>query len=106
MTTLVPLFYLVAAVCFILALKGLASPATSRRGNLLGILGMSIAVIATLLMPSIHHHIYLLGLMLAGGIIGTFIALKINMTAIPQLVAAFHSLVGMAAVLVAYCAFL
>lgn len=101
MTTLVPLFYLVAAICFILALKGLASPTTSRRGNLLGILGMSIAVIATLLMPSTHHHLLLLGLMLAGGLIGTFIALTINMTAIPQMVAAFHSLVGMAAVLVA-----
>lgn len=106
MTNLVPLFYLVAAVCFILALKGLASPATSRRGNLFGVVGMAIAVIATLLMPSTHHHWYLVGLMAAGGLVGTFIALKINMTAIPQLVAAFHSLVGMAAVLVAFCAFL
>jgi len=106
MTTLVPLFYLLAAICFILALKGLASPATSRRGNLLGVLGMIIAVGSTLMMPSINHHFYLLALMLAGGLVGTIIALKINMTAIPQLVAAFHSLVGMAAVLVAYCAFL
>lgn len=105
MTTLVPLFYLLAAVCFILALKGLASPATSRRGNLLGILGMVIAVGSTLLMPTTHHHLLLIGLIIAGGIVGTFIALKINMTAIPQLVAAFHSLVGMGAVLVAFCAF-
>lgn len=106
MMTWVPLFYLIAAVCFILALKGLASPATSRRGNLFGIVGMSIAVIATLLMPTTHHPLYLISLMIAGGVVGTIIALKINMTAIPQLVAAFHSLVGMAAVLVAFCAFL
>ncbi|KTD47735.1 NAD(P)(+) transhydrogenase (Re/Si-specific) subunit beta [Legionella quateirensis] len=106
MNSIVPLFYLLAAVCFILALKGLASPATSRRGNLLGILGMTLAVGSTLMMPTIFHHYILIGLIVAGGIIGTFIALKINMTAIPQLVAAFHSLVGMAAVLVAFCAFL
>ncbi|MDR3443219.1 MAG: NAD(P)(+) transhydrogenase (Re/Si-specific) subunit beta [Legionella sp.] len=106
MTNLVPLFYLLSAVCFILALKGLASPATSRRGNLLGIAGMILAVGSTLMMPTTHHHVLLLGLILSGGLIGTYIALKINMTAIPQLVAAFHSLVGMAAVLVAFCAFL
>ena len=106
MNTIVPLFYLLAAICFILALKGLASPATSRRGNLLGILGMVLAVGSTLMMPNIHHHIYLIILIAAGGIVGTFIALTINMTAIPQLVAAFHSLVGMGAVLVAFCAFL
>lgn len=106
MNSIVPLFYLVAAVCFILALKGLASPATSRRGNLLGIVGMIVAVGSTLLMPTTFHHTYLICLIIAGGIVGTFIALKINMTAIPQLVAAFHSLVGMGAVLVAFCAFL
>lgn len=106
MTNLVPLFYLLAAVCFILALKGLASPASARRGNLLGISGMILAVGSTLMMPTTHHHLLLICLILSGGMIGTFIALKINMTAIPQLVAAFHSLVGMAAVLVAFCAFL
>ena len=106
MNTLVPLFYLLAAICFIIALKGLASPATSRQGNRLGIVGMILAVGSTMMMPSTHHHFLLLGLIAAGGLVGTFIALKINMTAIPQLVAAFHSLVGMAAVLVAFCAFL
>lgn len=106
MTTLVPLFYLLAAICFILALKGLASPASSRRGNLLGVLGMTLAVGSTLMMPSTNHQMLLISLMVAGGIVGTVIALKINMTAIPQLVAAFHSLVGMGAVLVAFCAFL
>lgn len=106
MTSLFPFLYLVAAICFILALKGLASPATSRRGNLLGILGMAIAIGSTLMMPSVHHHWLLISLIIAGGIIGTIIALKINMTAIPQLVAGFHSLVGLAAVLVAFCAYL
>ena len=106
METLVSFFYLIAAVCFILALKGLASPASSRKGNALGVLGMVIAITATLLMPGMHHHILLLSLILSGGAIGTFVALKINMTAIPQLVAGFHSLVGLAAVLVAFCAFL
>ncbi|MCW8450294.1 NAD(P)(+) transhydrogenase (Re/Si-specific) subunit beta [Legionella quinlivanii] len=106
MTTMISFFYLIAAVCFILALKGLASPSTSRRGNLLGIFGMALAIGATLMMPVINHHLLLIGLIIAGGIVGTFIALKINMTAIPQLVAGFHSLVGLAAVLVAFCAFL
>lgn len=106
MTTFVSFFYLIAAVCFILALKGLASPSSARRGNSLGIFGMTIAIGATLLIPSMHNHILLIVLILAGGGIGTLIALKINMTAIPQLVAGFHSLVGMAAVLVAFCAFL
>ncbi|WP_133127189.1 NAD(P)(+) transhydrogenase (Re/Si-specific) subunit beta [Legionella nagasakiensis] len=106
MTTLISFLYLLAAICFILALKGLASPATARRGNWLGIFGMAIAVGSTMMMPFIHHHLLLLVLILAGGSVGTFIALKINMTAIPQLVAGFHSLVGMAAVLVAFCAFL
>lgn len=106
MTALVSFFYLIAAVCFILALKGLASPATSRRGNGLGIFGMTIAVAATLLMPGIGNHFLLLALILGGGALGTVIALKINMTAIPQLVAGFHSLVGLAAMLVAFCAFL
>lgn len=106
MTSLFPFLYLVAAVCFIMALKGLASPASSRRGNMLGILGMIIAIGSTLIMPSVNHHLLLIGLIIAGGIVGTIIALKINMTAIPQLVAGFHSLVGLAAVLVAFCAFL
>nr|HAT8714011.1 NAD synthetase [Legionella jordanis] len=106
MTSLFPFLYLIAAVCFILALKGLASPATARRGNLLGIFGMFLAVASTLMMPSTHHHLLLIALIIAGGIVGTIIALKINMTALPQLVAGFHSLVGLAAVLVAFCAYL
>ena len=106
MTSLIPFFYLIAAICFILALKGLASPSTSRRGNFFGVCGMTLAIASTLMMPSINHHWLLIGLILAGGAVGTLIALKISMTAIPQLVAGFHSLVGLAAVLVAFCAFL
>jgi len=106
MTSLIPYAYLAAAVCFILALKGLASPASARRGNLLGMIGMALAVVSTVMMPSVSHHLLLVALFATGAIIGTFIALTINMTAIPQLVAAFHSLVGLAAVLIAWCAFL
>ncbi|MDI1351425.1 MAG: NAD(P)(+) transhydrogenase (Re/Si-specific) subunit beta [bacterium] len=106
MNATVPLFYLLAAVCFILALKGLASPATARKGNLFGITGMLLAVGATLLTPTLFNHLLLISLIIAGGLIGTVIALRINMTAIPQLMASFHSLVGMGAVLVAFCAFL
>lgn len=106
MSTIAPYIYLVAAVFFILALKGLASPVTARKGNILGMLGMALAICATFMMPKLHHHIPMFLLIVLGGSIGTFIALRINMTAIPQLVAGFHSLVGLAAVLVAYCAFL
>ena len=106
MTTLIALSYLIAAICFILALKGLASPQSARRGNLFGMVGMAIAILSTLAIPTIHHVFLLLILITAGGIVGTLIALRINMTAIPQLVASFHSLVGLAAILVASCAFI
>jgi NAD(P) transhydrogenase subunit beta len=106
MMTLVAFCYLFSAVCFILALKGLASPASARKGNLLGILGMTVAIIATLALPNMNQHLIIVALIIVGGTIGTLIALKINMTAIPQLVAGFHSLVGLAAVLVAFCSFL
>lgn len=106
MTTSIAFIYLIAAVCFILGLKGLASPASARRGNWLSILGMLLAVGSTLALPLMHQHLLILSLILAGGLIGGFIALKIPMTAVPQLVAGFHSLVGLAAVLVAFCAFL
>jgi NAD(P) transhydrogenase subunit beta len=98
--------YLIAGVCFILALRGLSSPESSRRGNYTGMIGMAIAVVTTL----VTHHIASLpeiaGAMILGGGIGLVTARKIQMTAMPQLVAAFHSLVGMAAVLVGAAAFL
>ena len=99
------LAYLVAAVCFILALKGLSSPTSSRRGNMIGIAGMAIAVATTVADPSVVSYGWIVGGLALGGAIGVVIALKIQMTAMPQLVAAFHSLVGMAAVLVAAAAF-
>ena len=102
------IFYLISGVLFILALRGLSSPETSRRGNFFGILGMAIAIIVTFL--SIENFssgfIYVLILLLIGGSVGAFIAFKIPMTAMPELVAGFHSLVGLAAVFVAISAFL
>ncbi|MBL41537.1 MAG: NAD synthetase [Rhodospirillaceae bacterium] len=96
--------YLISGVCFIMALRGLSSPISARRGNLFGIIGMLIAVITTLFNPGIlSFELIIIGLLI-GAIIGTTIARKIQMTAMPQLVAAFHSLVGLAAVLVAAAA--
>ncbi len=97
--------YLVAAVLFILALRGLSSPESSRRGNTLGMIGMAIAIITTMLSPEITSYGWIFSALAIGAVIGIFIARKIAMTAMPQLVAAFHSLVGMAAVLVAGAAF-
>ncbi|AOH86266.1 NAD synthetase [Sphingomonas panacis] len=124
------LAYLVAGVCFILALRGLSSPATSQRGNRMGIIGMTIAVVTTLLThvprltvfvhanlmdgtigsaPFLPDYVTIAEILAAIGIgaaIGLLTARKIAMTDMPQLVAAFHSLVGLAAVLVAAAAFL
>ena len=105
---LLAIFYLISGVLFILALRGLSSPETSRRGNFYGIIGMAIAIGVTIL--SIGNFstgfIFLLVFLLIGGSIGAFIAFKIPMTAMPELVAGFHSLVGLAAVFVAISAFL
>ena len=100
------LFYLISSVLFILALKGLSSPESSRRGNMFGILGMLIAIITLVVQPNSSNFTFLFSAILLGGFIGSLLGLKIKMTAMPQLVAAFHSLVGMAAVLVAAGAFL
>ncbi len=104
---IVALLYLVSGVLFILALRGLSSPETSRLGNIYGMVGMAIAVVTTLAShrPSgfVAWMLVVLGLALGGGA-GTVIARQVQMTAMPQLVAAFHSLVGMAAVLVAAAA--
>ena len=105
---LLALFYLISGVLFILALRGLSSPETSRQGNLFGIIGMAIAVSVTIVSVGNFStgFLYLLILLLLGGSIGAFIAFKIPMTAMPELVAGFHSLVGLAAVFVAISAFL
>ena len=102
------IFYLISGVLFILALKGLSSPKTSRQGNVFGIIGMIIAIVVTILSVGNFSTglIYVLMFLLLGGAIGAFIAFKIPMTAMPELVAGFHSLVGLAAVFVAISAFL
>jgi NAD(P) transhydrogenase subunit beta len=102
----VALAYLIAGVCFIIALRGLSSPASSRRGNRFGMIGMTIAVVTTLVTHDIASITEIVIAIAIGGVIGFVIARKIEMTAMPQLVAAFHSLVGMAAVLVAAGAFM
>ncbi len=100
------LLYLISAVCFILSLRGLSSPKTAIRGNILGICGMVIAVAATLFSPSVSSYGFIIAAIVAGAAIGLLIARRIAMTALPQLVAAFHSLVGLAAVFVAWASFL
>lgn len=96
--------YLVASVCFIMSLRGLSSAQTSRQGNWYGIVGMVIAIVTTLFSPHIHDYGLIVGGLVVGGLVGTLIARKIQMTALPQLVAAFHSLVGLSAVCVAAAA--
>ena len=93
--------YLVASVLFILALRGLSSPESSRRGNMFGMIGMAIAVLTTIASPGVLSYEWVIGALLIGGTIGTVVARKIEMTAMPQLVAFFHSLVGLSAVMVA-----
>src|SRR5690349_17881688 len=100
------LWYLVAAVSFILALKGLSSPPTARRGNLYGMIGMAIAVLVTLALVYSHSKqvLPILGGMAVGGVIGAIVARRVQMTQMPELVAAMHSLVGLAAVFIAIAA--
>ena len=102
---IVAILYLVSALLFILALRGLSHPDSSRLGNIFGIVGMVIAIFTTLMVQSVFSYFEIGIAILIGGAIGTFIALRIEMTALPQLVAAFHSLVGLAAVFVAAAAF-
>ncbi|SJZ40132.1 NAD(P) transhydrogenase subunit beta [Enhydrobacter aerosaccus] len=97
--------YLISAICFIMALRGLSSPTTSRAGNLYGIVGMVVAIGVTVLSPGIVSPWLILAGLVVGGTVGTIVAMRIQMTALPQLVAAFHSLVGLAAVFVAAAAF-
>ncbi|MEO0393496.1 MAG: NAD(P)(+) transhydrogenase (Re/Si-specific) subunit beta [Pseudomonadota bacterium] len=97
--------YIVASILFILSIRGLSHPETARRGNQFGIAGMVVAIVTTLMLPSVMSYwMIILGIAI-GGSIGFVIAKKIDMTALPQLVAGFHSLVGLAAVLVAMAAF-
>ena len=102
---LTALAYLIASVLFVMALRGLSSPESARSGNIYGMIGMAIAVVATVINPDVVSYEWILGAMVVGGAIGAIIARRIAMTDMPQLVAAFHSLVGLAAVLVAAAAF-
>jgi len=102
----IALWYLVASICFIFALKGLSHPTTARRGNTFGIIGMAIAVVVTLaLVYSTTRNVAMILVGIAiGGIVGAVVAKRVQMTQMPELVAAMHSLVGLAAVLIAIAA--
>src|SRR3982751_2085438 len=98
------ILYLVAGVLFILALRGLSSPASSRQGNIFGMVGMAIAIVTTLLVANVTDWVswaLIIGGLAIGGAVGAVLARRVKMTDMPQLVAAFHSLVGLAAVFVA-----
>ena len=92
--------YLIASALCILAIRGLASPRTAHSGNILGMVGMSVAVIATLSLPAITDIRWILAAVAAGALIGIFSALKVKMTALPQMIAAFNGLGGLAAVFI------
>jgi len=106
-TNLAASLYLISGILFILALRGLSSPETSRRGNLFGILGMALAITVTFLFVDILFSglLFIICALAIGGSIGSIIAYRVSMTAMPQLIAGFHSFVGLAAVLVALSAF-
>src|SRR5688572_1122161 len=95
--TLTAFLYLLASICFIMSLRGLSSPETSRGGLMYGVGGMVIAILTTVALPIVQNYWWIIGGIAAGGLVGTVIAKRIQMTALPQLVAAFHSLVGLAA---------
>ena len=99
--------YIGATVLFILTLGGLSNQESARKGNMYGILGMSIAIVATLLSPLVtENFLLILVLMITGGSIGIYLAKNVQMTEMPELLAILHSLVGLAAVLVGYVNFL
>ena len=83
------LSYLLASILFVFSIRGLASPETARRGNVLGMIGMGIAILATLLSPAVEEIWWVLGAIALGGIIGVYSALKVKMTSLPQMIAAF-----------------
>jgi NAD(P) transhydrogenase subunit beta len=95
MSNLTSIAYLVSSILFILSLRGLSHPTTARRGNFYGIVGMAIAIITTVSSPGVLSYKEIAIAFVIGGLIGSVIAVRIQMTALPQLVAAFHSLVGL-----------
>src|SRR6478736_1099958 len=102
--SLLTVSYLAATILFILSLGGLSSPESSRRGNLYGMVGMAIAVLATVLGPQVEPRgiAWIIGAMVVGGTIGLYAARVVKMTQMPELVALMHSLVGLAAMLVGF----
>jgi NAD(P) transhydrogenase subunit beta len=104
--SLITVSYLAAAVLFILALGGLSTNDTARRGNLFGIIGMAIALVVTIAAFVTRHYELLIALMVAGGVIGFILSRRVQMTQMPELVAILHSLVGLAAVLIGIANFL
>ncbi|CAG7855989.1 NAD(P) transhydrogenase subunit beta [biofilm metagenome] len=104
--SLVTMAYIIATILFILSLSGLSNQETSRKGNYFGMLGMAIAIIATIMSGMVNSYAVLVVALLIGGAIGTKAALKVEMTQMPELVAIMHSLVGMAAVLVGFANFM
>lgn len=98
--------YLISAICFIYTLKGLSSHKESSLGNYIGMAGMALAIFASISSPSFHNKWLIISTIAVGGGLGVYIALNIKMTSMPQLVAGFHSLVGLAAVFIVYAAYL
>ena len=98
--------YIASAILFILSLSGLSNQETSKRGNWYGIIGMGIAIVATILNPNVDSYGWLIVAVVIGGAIGAQLAAKVEMTQMPELVAILHSFVGMAAVLVGYASYL
>jgi hypothetical protein len=94
--------YVISAVLFVLALRGLSSQETARRGNIYGIIGMAIAIGATLSWPHSHFHPLLIGSIIIAAVVGATMALRVGMTQMPEMVALLHSFVGLAAVLVGF----
>jgi NAD(P) transhydrogenase subunit beta len=102
---LVTVSYIASTILFILSLGGLSNPETARRGNFYGMVGMAIAIIATVLSPKVSSYVPLIISMLIGGSIGLYAAFKVQMTEMPELVALMHSLVGLAAVLIGFASY-
>src|ERR1700752_233236 len=106
--TLTTVSYIGATILFILSLGGLSNPETSRRGNLYGVIGMTIAVLATVFGPQVTSggYVWIIAALAVGAAIGVYAARVVKMTQMPELVALMHSLVGLAAMLVGYANFI
>src|SRR5271165_1663429 len=105
-TDLFAAIYLVATLLFVFGLKGLSSPKTALRGNTFAMIGMGLAIAVTLFNPEVKTYTWIIAGIVAGALVGSTVAMKIQMTAMPQLVAALHSFVGLSAVLVSIGTFL